>query len=58
MVTVKRKVHTSPLQEIVYEKEGVFVRETTSYFVFTDFRVHKNTMVNIVELSEGCDELK
>lgn len=52
-VTVRIKVHTSPLRELEYDKEGVFIRETRSYYVFTGFRLHKNTVVNIVELSEG-----
>lgn len=46
-VTMKIKLHTSPLRELEYDKEGVFVKETSSYLVFNGFRVRKETIVNI-----------
>ena len=49
-VTIKIKAHTSPLREIEYDKEGVFVKETQSYLVFDSFRVRKTNAVNIVAL--------
>lgn len=49
-VTIKIKLHTSPLQELEYDKEGVFIKETHSYLVFDNFRVRKTNAVNIVAL--------
>ena len=49
-VTIRIKAHTSPLREIEYDKEGVFVKETHSYLVFDNFRVRKTNAVNIVAL--------
>lgn len=49
-VTVKIKLHTSPLRELEYLKEGMFVKETKSCFIFGDFRVRKENVVTIVEL--------
>ena len=46
-VTVKIKLHTSPLRELEYEREGVFVKESSSYLVFKEFRVRKSTIINI-----------
>lgn len=46
-VTIRIKVHTSPLREIEYEKEGVFIKETKSYLIFDSFRVRKENVINI-----------
>ena len=53
LLIIKIKLHTSPLRTIEYEKDGVFVKETPSYFVFNDFRVRKANVINIKE--EQCD---
>ena len=49
-VSVKIKLHTSPLRELVYDKEGVFIKETGSYYVFEDFRVRKSNVIKIREV--------
>lgn len=46
-VTIRIKVHTSPLREIEYEKEGVFIKESPSYLIFDNFRVRKENVINI-----------
>lgn len=51
-VTMKIKLHTSPLRLLEYHIDGVFLKETTSYFVFDDFRVRKANVINIVPLEE------
>ena len=49
-VTVKIKLHTSPLGELIYDKEGVFIRETGSYYVFEGFRIRKTNAIKIREV--------
>ena len=46
-VRVKIKPHTRPIRLIEYDKTGVFLKETSSCYVFNDFRVHKANVVNI-----------
>ena len=49
-VSAKIKLHTSPLRELEYEKEGVFIRETAAHYVFDEFRVRKATVIKIQEV--------
>ena len=49
MVTIKIKLHTSPLRMLEYVRGGVFLKETLSYFVFDGFRVMKTNVINITE---------
>ena len=51
-ITVKIKLHTSPLRELVYEKEGVFIKESSSYYMFEGFRVKKTNVIGIQEVAE------
>lgn len=51
-ITVKIKLHTAPLRELIYEKDGVFIKETGSYYVFEGFRVRKSNVVKIQEVAE------
>ena len=51
-ITVKIKLHTSPLRELIYDKDGVFIRESSSYYIFNDFRVRKANVINIQEVAE------
>ena len=47
MLTIKIKLHTSPLKTLEYEREGKFVKESQSYFIFDGFRVRKANVINI-----------
>ena len=49
-ITVKIKLHTSPLRELIYEKDGVFIKETDSYYMFEGFRVRKTNVIKIREV--------
>ena len=49
-VTMKIKLHTSPLRELEYSRDAVFIRETKSYFVFDNFKVQKDNVVSIKAL--------
>ena len=51
-VTVKIKIHTSPLREIIYEKVGTFVKESSSFYIFDTFRVKKSNVIEIQEVAE------
>ena len=51
-VTVKIKLHTAPLRELIYEKVGTFVREGKSFYIFDTFRVRKANVINIREVTE------
>lgn len=51
-VTEKIKLHTSPLRECIYDKEGVFIRASNSYYVFDGFRVRK---ANVIKMQEVAD---
>lgn len=51
-VTVKIKLHTSPLKELVYDREGVFIKESGSYYIFEGFRVRKANVIGIKEVAE------
>ena len=51
-LTVKIKLHTSPLRELTYDKDGVFVRESGSYYIFEGFRVRKANVIKIQEVGE------
>lgn len=51
-VTVKIKLHTSPLRELTYDKEGVFIKETNSFYVFEGFRIRKSNVVKIQEVEK------
>ena len=46
-VRVKIKLHTRPIRFLEYDKTGVFLKETSSYYIFTDFRVNKSNVLNI-----------
>lgn len=50
-ITIKIKLHTSPLRELIYDKTGTFLGETKSYYVFEGFRVRKSTVVGIQEVT-------
>ena len=51
-VTVKIKLHTSPLRELTYDKDGIFVKETGSFYKFEGFRIRKANVVKIREVAE------
>ena len=51
-VTVKIKVYTSPLREIIYEKVGTFVKESSSFYIFDAFRVRKANVIEIQEVAK------
>ena len=51
-ITVKIKLRTSPLRELTYDKDSVFVRESDSYYIFEDFRVRKTNVIKIQEVTE------
>ena len=46
-VTLKIKLHTSPLRELEYDRAGIFVKETPKCLIFDEFRVLKENIVNI-----------
>ena len=50
MVSIKIKVHTQPLREIVYEKIGTFLKETNATYIFDAFRVRKANVIKIHEV--------
>ncbi len=50
-ITVKIKVHTSPLYELIYERIGTLLKETQAYYVFNGFRVRKANVMNIQEVN-------
>ena len=49
-ITVKVKTHTKPLQELIYEKVGVLIRESKSYYIFDWFRVKKSNVIDFNEV--------
>ena len=49
-VTIKIKVHIKPLREIIYEKIGVFIKETNTNYIFDTFRVRKTNVAMIQEV--------
>lgn len=51
-VTVKIKLHTSPLRELTYDREGIFSKETDSFYIFEGFRIRKSNVVKIREVEE------
>lgn len=51
-ITVKIKLHTAPLRELTYDREGVFVKETASFYMFEGFTVRKANVINIREVEE------
>lgn len=51
-ITIKIKLHTSPLRELIYDREGVFIRESGSYYIFEGFRVRKANVIKFQEVSE------
>ena len=48
-LSIKIKLHTSPLRMLEYMREGVFVKETAKCFVFKDFMVRKANVIGILE---------
>ena len=46
-VRVKIKLHTQPVRVLEYEKEGIFCKETSAYFIFKEFRVRKSNVLNV-----------
>lgn len=46
-VKAKIKLHTQPVRYLEYEKEGIFSKETSSFYIFKDFRVKKNNILDI-----------
>ena len=51
-ITVKIKPHTSPLRELIYDRDGVFIKESGSYYIFEGFRVRKANVIGIKEVAE------
>lgn len=49
-ITIKMKLHTKPLRELIYEKVGKFVKGTKKCYVFDSFRVRKTSVLNIQEV--------
>ena len=49
-LTIKVKLHTSPLFERVFDKVGKFVKETSKCYIFEDFRVKKSNVMSIEEV--------
>lgn len=49
-ITIKIKTHTSPLYELIYDRIGKFIKETSAYYVFDGFRVNKANVMNIQEV--------
>lgn len=49
-VTIKIRLHTSPLRELIYDKTGLFLREGGSYFIFDSFRVRKGNVIKVQEV--------
>ena len=49
-ITVKIKVHTSPLYELVYERTGLLIKETPSFYIFDTFRVKKANVIGFQEV--------
>ena len=49
-IIAKITVHTSPLREIEYTKTGVFLKETSTYYVFDCFRARKRNVTNIISV--------
>jgi hypothetical protein len=49
-VTVKIKLHTQPIRELIYDKVGKFVKETVTYYIFDGFRVRKANVIDIQEV--------
>jgi hypothetical protein len=49
---MKIKLHTSPLKELIYDKVGVFIKETASFYMFEGFAVRKANVINIREVEE------
>ena len=55
-ITVKIKLHTQPLRECIYEKVGMFVKETGKCYVFEGFSVRKANVINIQEVADEPNE--
>lgn len=49
-ISAKIKTHTNPLCELLYEKIGILVKETKSFYFFDSFRVKKSTVTSIQEV--------
>ena len=49
-ISAKIKTHTNPLCELTYEKIGILVKETKSFYFFDSFRVKKSTVTSIQEV--------
>ena len=54
MYTVAKriKIHTKPLCEVVVSQTGRFVKQTDSYLIFAGFKVRKQCVVSVEEVSE------
>ena len=50
-ITVKIKLRTQPLRECIYEKVGVFIKETGKCYMFEGFRVNKANVINLQEVT-------
>lgn len=50
-VTKRIKIHTSPLAEVDVVKQGKFVKETSSCYIFDTFRVNKSNVISIDEMN-------
>ena len=51
-ITVKIKLHTAPLRELIYDKVGVFIKETAQFYMFEGFSVRKANVLHIQEVAE------
>ncbi len=52
IVRIQRKLHTKPLRTLEYTKEGSFIKETPSYYIFDTFKARKDTVVEITRRME------
>ena len=43
------KLHTKPFRKAKILEDGIFIKETKSYFIFEGFRVKKNNVIYILE---------
>ena len=56
---IKRvKVHTSPLVEVNVINEGVFIKETKKCYIFDCFKVKKELVIQIKEITEPANSYK
>lgn len=51
-VEKKIKIHTKPLREVVISQTGRFVKQTDAYLIFVGFKVRKQCVVSVEEVSE------